>query len=462
MSKARIRIALGLAGIILLACCGSKGGSGSGASGGPPFGGIRQTGTPEIDGALGVAVAVDRNGNIYVSGDTDGDLDGQANSGGSDAFLIKFDAAGNKIYTRLLGTGRDDSACAVAVDDAGNVYIAGSTEGTLDVNAPNPGLAADAFVAKYSTSGTLMWVRQLGTGGIDLAKGVAVGAAGDAYVVGETEGILDPVTASPGAGVSTDIFVARFTPTGERVWLRQYGTAGADEAAGIAVGQDGTLWFAGSTFGILDPATQSPGKGTSFDFFVSRIISADGSLVAVSQRGTAKSDVATGIALDAAGNVYVVGSTRGGLDNNVNAAPGAATADVFLSKFDSEGRWLFTRQFGTPADDAGNCVGADAAGNVFVAGSTKGSLDGTNSGATDAFVTKSDGSGTLLFARQFGSANEDISWSLAVIPGGVILAGSTTGSLGSDVNADPSTAAGPPGPAPDLFLAKFSSGGVLR
>ena len=126
----------------------------------------RLAGTTGSDQSGWGAVAVDGSGNSYVTGYTSGNLDGETNAGGSDAVLIKYDSSGSKLWTRLLGTAGSDSAWAVAVDGSGNIYISGFTDGNLGGETNSGG--TDAFLAKYNSSGTLQWTRLLGERDIDL------------------------------------------------------------------------------------------------------------------------------------------------------------------------------------------------------------------------------------------------------------------------------------------------------
>ena len=94
---------------------------------------------------------MDGSGNVYVTGYTNGGLDGNTSAGGSDIFLVKYDSAGTKQWTRQLGTASDDYGEGVAVDGSGNVYVTGGTLGGLDGNTSAGG--ADIFLVKYNSDG---------------------------------------------------------------------------------------------------------------------------------------------------------------------------------------------------------------------------------------------------------------------------------------------------------------------
>jgi acyl-CoA thioesterase FadM len=204
----------------------------------------RQLGTSGWD--MGYGIAVDGSGNVYVTGETEGGLDGNPSAGGNDIFVVKYDSAGVKQWVRQLGTGGWDVGYGIAVDGSGNVYVTGETEGGLDGN-PSAG-GNDIFVVKYDSAGVKQWVRQLGTGGWDVGYGIAVDGSGNVYVTGWTEGGLD---GNPSAGL-TDIFVVKYDSAGVKQWVRQLGTSGWDVGYGIAVDGSGNVYVTGETAGGLD------------------------------------------------------------------------------------------------------------------------------------------------------------------------------------------------------------------
>ena len=205
----------------------------------------RQFGTPDEDRARGVAR--DSGGNFYIVGETGGSLPGQASAGKSDAFVRKYDPNGKEIWARQFGTPDVDTAAGVAVDSAGNIYIAGDTLGSL------PGQTSagsyDAFVRKYDPNGKEIWTRQFGTPlpDVDTAAGVAVDSAGNIYIAGTAFGSL-PRQAALGL---TDAFVRKYAPDGKEIWTRQFGTAVTDSARGVAVGSGENFYIVGETNGTL-------------------------------------------------------------------------------------------------------------------------------------------------------------------------------------------------------------------
>lgn len=202
---------------------------------------------------------------------------------------------------------------------------------------------------------------------------------------------------------------------GGHVWTRQFGTSQYDQVVAMAVDAGG-VYAAGSTQGGL----QGANKG-SWDGFV-RKYDHDGKHLWTRQFGTFAVDGVNGLAATADG-VYAAGSTYGSLQGLSKGK-----YDGFVRKYSSDGKHLWTRQFGTPQDDYVYGVAVDATG-VYLAGSTAGSLQGTNKGNHDGFVRKYDHNGKLLWTRQFGTSLYDEALGVAAHAGAVYAAGTTLGSL---------------------------------
>jgi hypothetical protein len=153
-------------------------------------------------------------------------------------------------WVRQFGTSGLDEAKAVAVDPAGASYVVGETFGTLPGQTPAGTL--DAFIRKYDPSGTELWTRQFGAWDRDIAWAVAVAPEGHAYVVGQTEGTLPGQHSAGGL----DAFVRKYDPSGSELWTRQFGGAGADVAAGVALDNAGNVYVSGTTSSALDPSVR--------------------------------------------------------------------------------------------------------------------------------------------------------------------------------------------------------------
>ena len=258
------------------------------------------------------------------------------------------------------------------------------------------------------------WTRQFGPGS---ARSVAVDATGNVYVAGYTL-----VTAGPGQPWRQDVLLRKYDRVGTQLWSREFGsmaTTAIDEAASVAVDLDGNIYVAGITLESLRGQASAGDK----DAFV-RKYDASGVELWTRQFGSAESDRALGVAVDAKGNVYVAGRTHGALPGQVGAGPN----DAFLRMYGAGGEEVWTRQFGSPEPDSASGVAVDGEGNVYVAGGTGGVLPGqVSAGSGDAFLRKYGPGGTELWTRQFGypDSSDDADGVAVDAEGNVYVTGST-------------------------------------
>lgn len=237
-----------------------------------------------------------------------------------------------------------------------------------------------------------------------------------------------------------DVFVRKYDASGSVVWTRQFGSSGFEATEGVVV--DATaIYLAGRTTGAL------PGQSFAgvFDAFLRRY-DLNGTELWTRQFGTFSYDAAVDVAGDASG-IYVAGFTSGTL-------PGQSSAgghDVFVRKYDVSGNVVWTRQFGSSADETPEGVALDTTG-VYVIGWTFGALPGqTSAGTQDAFVRKYDANGNELWTRQFGTASEDRVDGVAADATGAYVAGQTCGALPGQTSAG----------GCDTFVRKYDTGGSV-
>jgi hypothetical protein len=387
---------------------------------GETAGWTRQFGTTGADRAEGVAL--DEAGDVYVAGWTMGTLPGQTSAGTLDAFVRRYDPAGGEVWTRQFGSWERDFARAVATDGAGSVYVVGETYGVLPGQAPAGGF--DAFVRKYDPAGGEVWTRQFGGGGGEGAWGVAVDDRGAAYVVGSTGGAL-PGQASAGG---FDAFVRKYDPDGHALWTRQFGSPRFDGARGVAFDPMGNVVVVGNTAGDL------PGQGSAggIDAFIRRY-DPEGSELWTHQFGALADDFGVAVAVDRTGRASVVGTT----DDVLPGQAAAGSTDVFLSAYDRAGQPGWTRQFGTTVVDDGFGIALDGGGNAYVAGNTDGTLPGqTSAGKGDVFVRRYDPYGDAIWTLQFGSPDWDSAGGIAIDRAGALyVVGETSAALPGQVSA---------------------------
>lgn len=341
----------------------------------------RQFGTEAPDDANGAAT--DTVGNVYVVGETSGALPGGDGSKGAvDAYIRKYDSSGDILWTRQFGTPDADWNTGAATDSAGNVYVVGSTEGTLPGGGGSQG-SLDAYVRKYDSQGNVVWTRQFGDSGSDWAYGTSTDSSGNVYVVGETF-LVYPVGGGPSP--TMDAYVRKYDSSGTVLWTNQFGIntrvgPDSDRASDASTDSDGNVYVVGYT-------SSPPGGGSlsPYDAFVRKYHS-NGSVLWTRVFGSPGGDRAEGVSTDTAGNTYVAGYAGGPLPGSGGLL---GEGDAFVRKYEPTGDIIWTTQFGTESDDEASDTSADSAGNIYVTGHTDGALPGGGGmqGAADAFLVK--------------------------------------------------------------------------
>jgi len=379
-------------------------------------------------GAVATGIATDKAGNVFISGITSSDS-GIASSGAfrtkkygpstgygqEDAFIAKFSPAGKLSWGTYCGGDGEDEALAIATDPNGNVYITGwttsdsgiATSGTYQTKITYATYLYDAFIEKFSNSGSRIWGTYFGGGGTDgrdEAHAIATDKAGNVYITGWTQsstGIASAgayQTALGGKGYE-DAFIAKFSTNGSGIWSTYYGSGSyPDYAEGITVDNSGNIYITGYTnsdSGISTTATYQPIYGSARggyanDGFVVKM-SSSGSRVWGTYFGGDNEDQGKAITHDKAGNIYVTGFTEG--------YSGLATANAYQStflgnqnsmilKFYPSGGMDQATYFGGNNKDYAAGIVVDSFNNVFLTGSTSSSTHMSTSGA---FQTKGGG-----------------------------------------------------------------------
>ena len=378
-------------------------------------------GSSADDKATGVSV--DAGSNVYVVGSSAGNFDSKSNLGREDMFLVKYNtASGEKQWSALLGTANLDYATGVSVDAGSNVYVAGYSAGNFDNNSNVR--YTDMLLVKYNATGDKQWSALLGTANLDYATGVSVDTNGNVYVVGHSGGNFDNKSNSG----DYDIFLVKYNSAGDKQWSALFGTAAADEAAGVSIDASGNVYVVGSSAGNFDGKSNAGSQ----DMFLVKYNSMGGKQWSV-LLGTAAADKATGVSIDTSGNVYVAGYSAGNFDGKSNAG----LYDMFLVKYNSTGNKQWSALLGTANWDEATGVSVDASGNVYVAGYSAGNFDSkSNAGNFDMFVVKYNTTGDKQWSALFGTAVADKAAGVSVdVSDNVYVAGYSTGSFDGKSNS---------------------------
>ena len=269
---------------------------------------VRQLG---VVAKLSVArgVAIDSLGNIFVAGYTSGSLDGNAISGMRDLFLVKYDATGIKLWSKLLGVAAGYTmALNMAIDASDNVYVTGQASVGLDGNAKVG--TEDVFITKYNNAGTKQWTKQLGVAfASTMAQSIVADFVGNIFVVGETSGGLDGNSLTG----SVDFFLVKYNSAGVKQWTKQLGvTGGITRAYSVIADSSGNIFISGYTTGGLGGNIAIGFQ----DYFVTKL-DATGAVQWTEQVGEAlKTMSGEGLAISTSEKLFVAGYTSAGLDGN--------------------------------------------------------------------------------------------------------------------------------------------------
>jgi hypothetical protein len=370
------------------------------------------------------AVAADPSGEIVVGGVTNGTTIGFGVTAGA-MQVIRFDAAGVELWNKTFGAGGHAVARGVALDGTGNVYVVGHFAGSIDFGngippftSNNGGGDTDLVLAKLDPAGDALWAQTFGAAGSpQYGYAIAVDAAGNAVITGGFVSSIDFGAGALASAGGSDVFVAKFDPTGLVVWSKKAGNNADQTGRAIAVTPQGDVVVAGGFGGQIDfggGPLISAGIG---DVFVAELAGADGAPIWARQFGDAQDQVALGVAVDAQGEVAVTGTFRGSIDfgNGAHVNPTNSTGDVFVARLSADGASSpWSQAFGDASDQVANAVAFDGAGHVLVGGHFWGMIDfggqilvnaDPNNATSDAFAAKFEAAtGGHLWSRRFGDA----------------------------------------------------------
>lgn len=440
----------------------------------------------------GISIALDALGNSYITGTFQGTADfdpgaGTANLtaiGGDDIFFAKYDANGNYVFAKKIGSNSDDSGNKIVVDQNGNCYITGYYWGTADFDpSPNvvnltPVAVNDIFFAKYDSNGNYIYAKSIGSSGNDIGYGIVVDDLGNCYITGFFQG---PSDFNPGSGTATlspingnqGIYFAKYDANGNYIYANSISTSIAGLGHGIGIDANGNCYITGTFWGTAD---FDPDAGTANLYAPSgwnvylACYDASGDYVFANSICNASGNNNYGIVTDELGNCFLSGSFNSASDFD----PGAGIAnltpigsdDIYFAKYNSSGNYMFAKSIGSANLDGANDIAIDAAGNCYITGwfqdtvdfnpDTLSSVNIISNGVFDIYFAKYDTSGNYVYAKTIGSTGYDNGGGIALDQSGnCYLTGnfSFTSDFDPGVGISNLTALG----NADMFVAKYGS-----
>jgi flagellin len=277
------------------------------------------------------------------------------------------------------------------------------------------------------TSGNPTWTKMVASSGSVYITAMAMGSDGFLYTTGFATGSIDGQNAG-----QEDFMLSKFDTNGNRIWSKLLGAGiGVDISHAITIGHDGSIYVAGSANGSLtDPTVNTDNIG---DILVAKF-NAGGVLQWAKQMGTIEDDRATGLASASDGSIYLTGTTTGNLSGTNVASGGSAWSgqgDAFVSKLDESGNLLWTKQ--QSGSRFGNGIASGPDGSAYAVGAMDSPMNGVSpNGAEDGFINKFNADGSIAWTTKIGTSTTDYADKVAVaVNGDIYVTGSTYGALGS-------------------------------
>jgi hypothetical protein len=368
-----------------------------------------------------------------------------------DAYVVKFNPAGARLWATYYGGNNDDCGSAITTDQANNIIITGFTSsGTLPMAATGGNTTfqavyaggTDAFVAKFASNGTLLWSTYYGGSLVEYGYGVATDLSGNVMITGFTKSPDLPVGAVAGntilqtvyGGGNYDAFVVKFDVTGVRLWATYYGGSGLDEGLGITTDLSGNIAITGFTASpnlpvgavVGNTVFQAANAGGVYDAFVAKF-TPNGVRLWASYYGGSGLDTGKGITTDFSGNVIITGTADTGFPigatapNTVFQPVYGGSYDAFVVKFTPTGARLWSTYHGGNKIEGGQGVAIDKNGNIYITGEFEDDNNGTfpmntcalqktfggGSPPEDFWVSKFSPTGKRICSTFIGGSGED-------------------------------------------------------
>lgn len=368
------------------------------------------------------AIAVDGAGNSYITGEFEtttrfGSVT-MTTSGSNDVFLAKYDTNGNLIWAKKLGGGGgSDKGLGVSIS-GGSVYVTGNFQGGANFGGTQLSVsgAHDIFIVKCTTGGVIQWAKKAGGSGEDEGFAVSNDPAGNVYVTGYFTGTANFNGTSVSSNGGTDIFIAKYTPSGGLVWVKKIGGSANDAGNAIKVDNSGRVFLTGgfrntTLFGSISLRTPN---GNS-DVFIA-CLDSSGNVNWAKKAGGINNDSGRGIAVDGNSNTFITGNCGQIATFGSTIITGADITEIFFASYDVSGNFRWVLKAGGVVDvsdpdrfiEMGLSIATDPSGNVLASGAYRSSstFGGTTlspfSTHTDVYVTKIGGA-TQMLADSLGS-----------------------------------------------------------
>ena len=399
-------------------------------------------------------------------------------TGSYDIFLVKFDASGTRLWGTYFGGSSVDAAYKLFVEKNGNVYVCGDTFSTSNIATTSAhqtsygGGIDDAILVKFNTNGQRIWSTYYGGTLHDIASGITTDKYSNVIICGHTESLNAIATTgsyNENQSGSFDVFIAKFDSSGNRLWGTYYGDVNTEEGWAIDADKYDNIYITGFTMSSNNIATtgtyQTVFAGNS-DAYIAKFNSAGSNLLWATYYGGPGTDQGSCIKIGNENTIIIAGNTNSTTNisfNNAYQQNIGSAEDVFVARFDSNGVRQWATYLGGNGTDYLNDMVLDSNMNILVCGSTLSSnvmstssswqnaIGSTNS--YDSYIAKYNSSGIKKLGTYYGGAGNDEARGIDIDGNGKIY---ITGNTSSNSNIASSGAYMTTiGGGADAFLAKF-------
>ncbi len=411
------------------------------------FWGRTQAGA-NVDETLGVTG--DDSGNTYTTGyfSSNASINGNSlsTSGLTDVFLSKLGPNGQSIWAVKAGGSQSDRGLGIAIDGQGNILVCGFFTGTINfgngVSLTANANSQDAFVAKYSNAGTVIWARSGGSSGSsDRANAVAVDGQGNVSITGQFSGeaSFGSFTLS-GQGSTNDVFVVRYDTNGNETWAKKGSGSALDRGLAITTDNSGAVYAAGQFSGDISFDNTYPNSILNALFLIK--YSAAGNEEWFRWAGGPNQSIAYGLTSNGT-NVYITGDCGASITflNGMSSdiINSGYTNGVFVAAYSGSGNYLWGTAQGS--NSAVSSRGISFRNNQLALAGWHGcTFDGLSAiygestfnslGFKDVWVMRYTANGQFTWGRNFGSRQDEIATSVHLTPDGFeVVTGVFTGSI---------------------------------
>ncbi len=360
----------------------------------------KQAGGTDSDEAY--AIAADGDGNLYVTGYFSGTADFSSikikSNGDRNFFLAKYTTNGDAVWVKQGGGASEDYGTAVAVDGSGSICITGIFKGSMTLGSSNYVSKGDKdlFVIKYDDKGNILWSTTGGGSATDESTSITMDITGNCIVSGDFEGTFDMNKKIIVSAGMKDVFVAKFSLTGTLIWLKRAGSAqGDDHVSSIVADVADNIFLTGYFSGMANFGKTDLKNMGGDDIFLVKL-DPNGNEVWAKQTGGKGNEHARGMKLDKMGNIYLVGEFNVDFTFGANNIKNLGDWDIFILKYSEKGDMLGGTQLSGVGFDKGYGIGLDNQANVYITGffSKAISIGTTNLKSIDAddgFIAKLKG-----------------------------------------------------------------------